>query len=108
VLERAGVPAAAIYLEDRSRSTEENALYSREIMQAQGWECAVVVTDSFHMLRAHWIFASAGIPNVGSPVPQNWVRTGWYTRLLGREVLAIQWQVFKTALNLPITYVPAG
>jgi uncharacterized SAM-binding protein YcdF (DUF218 family) len=108
VLEREGVPAAAIFLEDRSRSTEENALYSREIMQAQGWESAVVVTDAFHMLRAHWIFTSAGIPNVGSPVPQSWVRTGWYVQLLGREVLAIQWQVFKTALNLPVTYVPVG
>ncbi len=103
-----GVPAAAIRLEEHSRSTEENAINSREIMQAQGWQDAVLVSDAFHMLRGQWIFESRGLTVYPNPVPRNWVRTRWYIQLSFRETLALQWQIFKEIFNLPVTYVPVG
>lgn len=108
VLVDSGVDARAIYLEDRSHSTEENALHSRRIMQAQGWRHALLVTDPFHMLRAGWIFADYGLSCDAAPVPRDQIATGWYLNRLGREVMALQWQALKTLLRLPATSVPVG
>lgn len=63
----AGVPASAIVLEPDSRTTEQNARYAAEIMRGRGWERAVVVSDSFHLLRARWLFAREGVPVWTSP-----------------------------------------
>lgn len=48
-----GVPRDRILLEDRSRTTEQNLTFSREIMLARRpkYRC-VVVTNNFHVLRA--------------------------------------------------------
>jgi len=102
-----GIPENAIVLESRSRSTEENAVYSSEIMRERGWQTALVTTDSFHIFRARWIFAQVGIEARFSPVPTHRVN-GWnvYFVSLTREVVALHWQAFKTFFNLPITYVP--
>jgi uncharacterized SAM-binding protein YcdF (DUF218 family) len=51
-----GVPAASILKEERSRSTYENALYTRELMEQQGLGSAVVVTSDWHMKRSAFIF----------------------------------------------------
>ncbi len=103
-----GVPDSAIFLESQSRSTEENALYTAQIMAAQGFRDAVLITDSFHMLRADWLFDMAGITHYPHPVPSDWVRSPWYTQLLTREIAALHWQVFKDALNLPHTHLSIG
>jgi uncharacterized SAM-binding protein YcdF (DUF218 family) len=101
-----GVAESAIYLEDQSRSTEENAIYSKVIIDANGWESAILITDPFHMLRASWIFNDYDVTHYPSPVPIDRLRRSWYARLLVREVFALQWQAFKNTLNLPYTYVP--
>lgn len=103
-----GVPETAIYLEDQSRSTEENAIYSKTILQANGWEQALLITDAFHMLRASWIFEDQAIAHYAYPVPSQRVRWHWYSYLLGREVIALQWQAFKEIFNLPVTHVSIG
>jgi uncharacterized SAM-binding protein YcdF (DUF218 family) len=105
ILEAAGVPRQAIWLENRSRSTEENAVYTESIMRTHGWERAVVVSDNYHLLRACWLFSNAGLEVVMSPstLPQ---RLSNYWPAVGREVAALHWQVLKQLLNLPFTYVP--
>jgi uncharacterized SAM-binding protein YcdF (DUF218 family) len=45
-----------------SDSTYEEALRSREIMQARGWRSAILVTDPFHMRRATMTFRQAFEP----------------------------------------------
>lgn len=100
-----GVPAGAIVLEERSMSTEENAIFTQQIMRDNGWTTAVLVTDSFHMLRAQWIVTQQGIAVSRSPVPREWVRSVWYARLFTREILALHWQAFQDVLNLPVTRV---
>ncbi len=99
-----GVPSDAIWLEEDSHSTEENALYTYEIMNAQGWQQAIVVSDGYHLLRATLLFRQQGIPNTTSPA----IDPPFDNHLIYsvREVLALQWQAVKDILNLPFTYVP--
>jgi uncharacterized SAM-binding protein YcdF (DUF218 family) len=101
-----GVSPETIILEDRSRSTEQNALYSREIMAANGWQTAIIVSDSFHIFRANLIFESLGFDAVSSPIPSSWLRKGYYLQMVVREVVALHWQFVKESLNLPFTSVP--
>ncbi len=98
-----GVPAEAVFLEDQSRSTEQNAINAKAIMSEQGWQTAVLITDAFHMLRADWIFTRYNIPHTRHPVPRNWVRWNWYGAGAAREIVAMHWFLLKQALNLPQT-----
>ena len=105
ILRNEGVPASAILLEERSRSTIENARYTREIMDANGWQTAVVVSDGYHLLRAGWIFQQAGVQAVTSPAETDPPRFSLFTAIV-REVAALHLQALITLLNLPVTYVP--
>lgn len=105
ILRGRGVPAEAILLEESSRSTEENAIYSRAIMEANGWQTAVVVSDGYHVLRAGWIFHLRGLDISLSPVTDNRPRAMEYVLSIAREVAALHWQAFKEVFNLPVTYV---
>ena len=107
VLLARGVPDADIHLDEQSRSTEENAIYAQQIMDANGWDDAVIVTDSFHMLRANWIFDTVGVEHTYSPVPRDWMRRFYYVRHFSREIVALHWQAFKDVFNLSATHVPA-
>lgn len=102
-----GVPESAIYLEESSRSTEENALYSRPIIEANGWEDVILVSDGYHLFRAEILFRTRGIPVFLSPVSREAMeRHDWYPRAVSREILALHWQFFKDLLGLPITHIP--
>jgi uncharacterized SAM-binding protein YcdF (DUF218 family) len=101
-----GIPESAIILEDRSRSTEENALYTREIMNAHGWQKAVLVSDRYHLFRANWLFTQMGITVYTSPSSSGYLNVPQYGWVLLREVVALEWQAVKDVFNLPFTYVP--
>lgn len=45
--------ADSIIVEDRSRTTEENALYSRKLTKSNTW---FLVSSEFHLPRAKWLF----------------------------------------------------
>jgi uncharacterized SAM-binding protein YcdF (DUF218 family) len=105
LLESEGVPASAITLEERSRSTIENALYTREIMDANGWQTAVVVSDTYHLLRAAWIFRDAGIQAITSPADTEPPRYGLFSAVV-REIAALHLQALVSLFGLPVTYVP--
>ncbi|NDJ59691.1 MAG: YdcF family protein [Chloroflexi bacterium] len=100
-----GVPEAAVLLEERSRSTEENALYTREIMDANDWATALVVSDGYHLLRVAWIFGDMGL-DIYTSRPAGNPATYDYVSAVLREVVALHWQAFKTIFGLPVTYVP--
>jgi uncharacterized SAM-binding protein YcdF (DUF218 family) len=103
VLLRAGVPESAIVLEDQSRSTEENALFSQRIFAERGWTTAVLVTDGFHMFRAAQLFNDYGIANTRLPLPRERIRISLMLGGALREVLAWHWYAAKTVLRLPYT-----
>ena len=106
ILIAAGLPAAAILMEERSRSTEENAIYSERLLQDLGLSRIVLVSDSYHMLRAGWLFNGRGMKTWASPVPADRIRGGLvYPYSLAREFLAFNWQLFKELFNIPLTHI---
>ena len=54
-----GVPAGAIVVENRSRTTAENARFVAEILGAD--KRVWLVTQPFHARRARWLFRRAGL-----------------------------------------------
>ncbi|MDW8171010.1 MAG: YdcF family protein [Anaerolineae bacterium] len=109
LLGQLGVPLKAIFLEDQSRSTEENALYSAAWMEAQGLRRALVVSDGFHMWRARLIFSAYGAPEglqwayVAAPGAERAV--GYWQSVL-REVAAVHWFYLRRLLAIEATYIP--
>ncbi|HJZ87800.1 MAG TPA: YdcF family protein [Polyangia bacterium] len=56
-----GVPADAVWVEDQSRSTRENAERSAALLRARGLGSAIVVTQPYHLRRAIAFFTRQGI-----------------------------------------------
>lgn len=103
--EKRGVPAEAIILEEESLSTEENAIESAAIMHERGWEDAILVSDDYHLWRAHWLFEKQDVQVWTSPA-QSTVQSlnlKGKASLVMREVAATGWYVGKTVLGLPNT-----
>jgi len=101
-----GVPHDAIFLEEQSRSTEENAVYAQRLMDANGWRSAIVVSDRYHLLRANWMFSKTGIEAHTSPVTFVRIRPDIFLRSITREIIALHWQAAKDVIGLPVTSVP--
>ncbi|MBZ0281990.1 MAG: YdcF family protein [Anaerolineae bacterium] len=104
LLRAQGIPAEAIILEDTSRSTEENAIETRLILDSNGWQTAIIVSDGYHMFRARHLFLNADIPVYTSPAITQ-PRFTEYIVFMLREVVAFHWQFFKETFNIPVTYV---
>jgi uncharacterized SAM-binding protein YcdF (DUF218 family) len=67
-LECRGVPRTAIEIEDRSRSTHENALYVAELLAGVSGR-KVLLTSDYHMFRAYRAFKKAGLEVLPRPSP---------------------------------------
>ena len=66
---QAGVPAADILTERRSRTTQQNLAEAKLLMDAHGLRTAILVSDPLHMRRAMWMAGDLGIAAVPSPTP---------------------------------------
>ena len=51
-----GVPVNAIFLEEKSSSTKENALFTKEIIKKHRYTSLILVTSPYHSKRANIIF----------------------------------------------------
>ncbi len=100
-----GVPPEALLLEDQSHSTEQNALYTADLLRPRGAVSVIVVSDSYHLYRAGVLFSRAGLRPYPSPTPD---RLYWVERYYRdtRELAALAWYWGKTALGLPQTDFP--
>jgi uncharacterized SAM-binding protein YcdF (DUF218 family) len=89
-----GIPDHDIFMERASRSTVENLLFSRAIMDDEGWDSAVIVTHDYHGARAADIAASLDFDPVQVSVTESRVLNMTFHRL--REVLAFaKWELTK-------------
>lgn len=68
LFEALGVEQRRIVLEDRSRTTEENARFSHELLNPQRGERWLLVTSAWHMPRAVGCFRKVGFDVVAWPV----------------------------------------
>lgn len=62
-----GVPASDITTEIRSRNTQQNAVFTKPILQQKGIKQPILVTSAFHMRRAVMNFHKAGISVIPYP-----------------------------------------
>lgn len=94
----AGIPEDRILREDRSRSTEENLLFSKRIMQEvkPEYRC-LVVTNNFHVFRAALTARRTGVRGqvVGAPT----ARYFWPGATI-REFVAVFLHYAKTNLGI--------
>jgi uncharacterized SAM-binding protein YcdF (DUF218 family) len=61
VLNELGVPAEAVLLETASRTTYENAVNTRLLMEKEKIVSGLLVTSAAHMPRAYAVFRNAGL-----------------------------------------------
>lgn len=57
-----GVPAEQIIVETQSRDTYENALFSKQICERDGFRRPLLVTSGHHLKRAMFCFDAVGLP----------------------------------------------
>ena len=70
-----GLPRARLILENRSRNTRENALFSAELVHPKPGERWLLVTSAWHMPRAVGCFRQAGFSVTAFPV--DYRTRGW-------------------------------
>lgn len=66
-----GVPAEAILVEDRSRTTLESLRGVAELMRGRGMRSGLFVSDRTHMLRVLRMARDEGLEAWGSPTPSS-------------------------------------
>lgn len=76
LLQSFGIPASRLILEDRSRTTAENAAFSLQLAQPQPGERWLLVTSAWHMPRAVGAFRKAGFAVEAYPVDYRTPATG--------------------------------
>ena len=68
-----GIPESDIVIENKSKNTYENAIFTRKIFEKNGWagKKFLLITSAFHMRRAEACFKKAGFVNFDTfPVDQ--------------------------------------
>lgn len=68
-----GIPQADILVESNAKNTFENARMVKDIIKEKGYSKAIVVTSSFHKIRAKRFFARVmdNVEIVAAPFPTN-------------------------------------
>lgn len=82
-----GIPKSRIFMEDRSRTTQENLLFSSAIIKKQGLDPHLaLVSNEFHLYRSLCIAKKLGFSAYGIPAKTAW----WlFPTYFTREILAI-------------------
>lgn len=81
-IERLGVPASALVLEEQSWNTEDNARNTARLARQRGVKHILLVTSSLHMPRAALLFERTGLEVSPVPVPERADRETWLDRWL--------------------------
>jgi len=95
--EELDVPGKFILLADRSRSTEQDAKYTGEILKRNGYKSIILVTSPYHSRRASIIFRKAlpGIRVICAPSDKSWLSFDeWWKRPRDRDRVLSEWSKF--------------
>lgn len=89
--ESLGVPARKILVEDKSRTTEEDAYYTKEILKKNRIASVILVTSPYHSRRASIIFEKVmgkDIRIINAPAENSWFRVDeWWWRRRDRAAV---------------------
>lgn len=75
LLESFGLASGRLTLDSRSRTTFENAIFTRDLVAPKPGERWLLVTSAFHMPRSMGVFRAAGFDVEAYPV--DWRTGGW-------------------------------
>ena len=95
--EELDVPGKFILLADRSRSTEQDAKYTGEILKRNGYKSIILVTSPYHSRRASIIFRKVlpGIRVICAPSDKSWLSFDeWWKRPRDRDRVLSEWSKF--------------
>lgn len=96
-----GAQPDKLLLENQSTSTYENLLFSRSIVQENGWDRIVIVTHDYHSARAKDIAEFIGYNRPQLSATASEVLNPVYNK--GREILAYtKWQLDKLLMRVGI------
>ena len=70
-----GVPAADIFIEETSRTTQQNLVEAHSVMRQHGMKSAIIVSDPLHMKRAIMMSDALGMTAASSPTPTSRYRS---------------------------------
>ncbi|MBR1223254.1 YdcF family protein [Bradyrhizobium sp. U87765 SZCCT0131] len=85
LLDEFGVAPDRVILESRSRTTDENAVFTRQLVTPKPGERWLLVTSAFHMPRSVGVFRAAGFDV--EPYPVDWGLRGWGDAYMPLETL---------------------
>ncbi|MBK9798034.1 MAG: YdcF family protein [Holophagaceae bacterium] len=88
-----GLPEGVLRVEDRSQHTLENLFNVRSVMQAEGWQTLLIVSDPLHLARARATARGLGMQVRCSPAHSAPPRRGsmaWWRRAAG-EAFLLHW-----------------
>jgi len=93
-----GIPGKNILLEDKSRTTEENARYTKEILRKNDYKSLILVTSPYHSRRAAIIFQKVlgkEIKVLSAPVEDSWFKfSDWWKRRRDRAAVFSEYSKF--------------
>ncbi|MBE0687344.1 MAG: YdcF family protein, partial [Anaerolineaceae bacterium] len=72
-----GVPENILILQDQSRNTAEDALFSAEILRKRGVNEIILVTSASHMMRSVGLFEKQGFTVIPAPVDYSITYDQW-------------------------------
>ena len=72
-----GVPESALWLEDKSQNTHENAVFSAQMLKEKGIHRILLVTSAIHMPRAMAVFKKQGLEVIPAPTDFKVTQVAW-------------------------------
>jgi uncharacterized SAM-binding protein YcdF (DUF218 family) len=93
-----GIPKDAILLEDQSKTTEEDACFTKQILDKHKYKSCILVTSPYHSRRAYTIFEKImgkEITVISAPCNQSWFRfDDWWKRRKDRAKVLSEYSKF--------------
>lgn len=82
-----GVPDEDVWIEEKSKTTVENAKFTSEFIKKQEYKSIILVTSPYHQRRTYELFKKE-LPDVKilnqSAIDENWRKKGWWESNVGR------------------------
>ncbi len=103
-----GIPDSVILVDTKSRSTFENLVQARDLMNQAGIHSILLVSDPLHMKRAMYIVKELGMSAQPAPTDSSRVQS-WSSRarFLWRETWSYADQLMKVNLDKPTDSCPS-
>ncbi len=88
-----GLNKEAILLEGKSKTTYENLVFTKELMQKNNLKSVIIVSDPYHLPRASLVAKKLGMNATVSPAFKSpcWYRFTYISPYFLREGLALMW-----------------